>query len=271
MGLPTLTPAPGRLFHKPRRSAPPPQLSAPFALAIAVRTPSLVAFMRDALLLWDIDGTLTRSSGAGLHALETALRLELGVTASLADIDYSGRTDRWILRQIFAKFGFAADDAAFTRYLDAYIRALPASLVSHQSHVLPGVSEALERVHTHDRWAQALLTGNVERGARVKLAHHDLARYFPFGAFADDSELRNDLGPVALRRARDFHGVDFPAHRVIVIGDTPHDIACGRIIGAQTVAVATGLHSLAELQSHQPTAAFASLADPGFAALLNAL
>lgn len=227
--------------------------------------------MRDALLLWDIDGTLTRSSGAGLHALETALRLEFGVTASLADIDYSGRTDRWILRQIFAKFNLTADDATSTRYLDAYVRELPEALVLRQSQVLPGVVEILERVHAHDRWAQALLTGNIERGARAKLGHHDLARYFSFGAFADDSELRNDLGPVALRRARDFHGVDFPAHRVIVIGDTPHDIACGRVIGAQTVAVATGLHPLEELQSHEPTVAFATLEDPGFAAFLNAL
>lgn len=226
--------------------------------------------MRDALLLWDIDGTLTRSSGAGLHALETALRLEFGLTASLADIDYSGRTDRWILRQIFAKFSLPADDATAARYLDAYVRELPAALVLRQSQVLPGVAEILARVHSHDRWAQALLTGNIERGARAKLGHHDLARYFPFGAFADDSERRNDLGPVALRRARDFHGRDFPAHRVLVIGDTPHDIACGRVIGAQTVAVATGLHPLAELQSHQPTAAFATLDDPAFAAFLNA-
>lgn len=227
--------------------------------------------MRDALILWDIDGTLTRSSGAGLHALEQALLAEYGLTASLADIDYSGRTDRWILRQIFAKFGLPVSDAAFTRYLEAYLNALPEALRLRESRVLPGAREAVEHLHTHPRIAQALLTGNLERGAKLKLGHHDLAHFFPFGAFADDSELRNELGPIALRRAREFHGCEFAAARIVVIGDTPHDIACGKIIGAQTVAVATGRHDEAELRSHAPTAVFPSLADPRFLALLAAL
>ena len=109
---------------------------------------------------------------------------------------------------------------------------------------------------------QALLTGNVQRGARTKLSHHGLWGFFPFGAFADDSEHRNDLGPHALRRAREHTGVDFPPDRVWIIGDTPHDIACGRVIGAKTLAVATGSHPVEALAAHQPTAVLADLSDP---------
>ena len=106
-----------------------------------------------------------------------------------------------------------------------------------------------------------LLTGNVERGARIKLGHHGLSHFFKFGAFADDSQWRNELGPVALRRARELHGVEFTPERVFVIGDTPHDIACGKVIGARTIAVATGQYSLEELNAHTPHAAFSDLSD----------
>ena len=109
--------------------------------------------------------------------------------------------------------------------------------------------------------AQGLLTGNVERGARTKLSHHDLWDHFPFGAFADDSEFRNELGPHALRRAHAHTGVHFPPTRTWIIGDTPHDIACARVIGANVIAVATGTHTAAELAAHSPDALLADLAD----------
>ena len=151
--------------------------------------------------------------------------------------------------------------AAATDWLDGYLARLPAELHHPGAAVLPGVPTLLETAAARPDITQALLTGNVRRAARVKLAHHGLWEFFPFGAFADDSELRNDLGPHALRRAREHPGVTFPADRVWIIGDTPHDIACGRAIGANTLAVATGGHSVAALSAHQPTAILSDLGD----------
>lgn len=213
------------------------------------------------LILWDIDGTLTLSGGAGMTALQAALKLEFGIERSLADIDYAGRTDSFIIKQILTKLSLADDDVNIRRFLEAYLRELPVALKNPGTRILPGISAILAALSGRSDCAQALLTGNVERGARIKLGHHGISHFFAFGAFADDSETRNDLGPVALRRAKDHHGVDFAPGRTFVIGDTPHDIACGKVIGAQTIAVATGQYSLEQLRAHQPTAAFADLSD----------
>ena len=213
------------------------------------------------LLLWDIDGTLLTSGGAGMRALRTPLRELHGIQASLDDIDYAGRTDRHILRQIFTRYDLPISEENFTRFLDHYVATLPSELANPGAFILPGVPALLTAAAARPDITQALLTGNVQRGARAKLSFHGLWDLFPFGAFADDSEHRNDLGPHALRRAREHTGVDFPPERVWVIGDTPHDIACGRIIGAQTLAVATGSHSVAALSAHAPTAVLPDLSD----------
>lgn len=213
------------------------------------------------LLLWDIDGTLLTSGGAGMRALRTPLRELHGIQASLDDIDYAGRTDRHILRQIFTRYDLPLSEENFTRFLDHYVATLPSELANPGAFILPGVPALLTVAAARPDITQALLTGNVQRGARAKLSFHGLWDFFPFGAFADDSEHRNDLGPHALRRAREHTGVDFPPARVWVIGDTPHDIACGRSIGAQTLAVATGSHSVAALSAHDPTAVLTDLSD----------
>jgi len=213
------------------------------------------------LLLWDIDGTLTLSGGAGMRALGAALRNEFGIDRSLDGIDYAGRTDTWIMRQIFAQIGLPASAANLARLLNRYLAELPAALQNPGSRILPGVSAALEALAGRGNCVQALLTGNVERGARIKLGHHGLSHYFAFGAFADDSEVRNDLGPVALRRAREHHGTEFAREWVYVIGDTPHDIACGKMVGVQTIAVATGRYSAAALRAEAPTAVLDDLSD----------
>jgi phosphoglycolate phosphatase-like HAD superfamily hydrolase len=213
------------------------------------------------LLLWDIDGTLIASGGAGMRALQVALRNVFGIDGSLADIDFAGRTDRWIIRQVFQKFGLPATEENFSRYFEGYVAALPAELANPHARVLPGVADLLRAAAAHGEIAQGLLTGNMRRGAQVKLAHHGLWEHFAFGAFADDSEHRNDLGPHALRRAREHHGVEFSAANVWVIGDTPHDIACGQIIGARTLALATGGYALEQLRAHAPTVVLENLAD----------
>jgi phosphoglycolate phosphatase-like HAD superfamily hydrolase len=178
------------------------------------------------------------------------------------DIDFSGRTDPWIVRQIFAKFGLPPTPENFGRFFDAYLEFLPAELDNPAAKVLPGVRGLLERAGARADVAQGLLTGNIRRGAEVKLGHHGLWHHFPFGAYADDSELRDELGPHALRRARERTGVEFPPERVWVVGDTPRDVACARAIGANCLAVATGGHSASELASHSPAAVLPDLSDP---------
>jgi len=213
------------------------------------------------LLLWDIDGTLIASGGAGLRALQVALRNVFGIDGSLADIDFAGRTDYWIGREVFRKFGIEPDPENFARYFDGYFAALPGELDNPGARVLPGVREVLCAVSEHGGFAQGLLTGNMQRSAQLKLAHHGLWDHFAFGAFGDDSEIRNQLGPHAVRRALERHGVNFAADDVWIIGDTPHDIDCGKFIGARTLAVGTGGATLEELRSHAPTAVVEDLAD----------
>jgi phosphoglycolate phosphatase len=213
------------------------------------------------LLLWDIDGTLINSGGAGLRALRKALHSVFGVDGSLDDVEFAGRTDRWIVRQIFAKFGVPATEDAFVRYFEGYAAALPTELSNPGARVLPGVRSLLEQAARSSEISQGLITGNLRRTAEAKLGFHGLWTYFPFGAFADDSEQRNELGAHALRRAQAHTGAEFPADRIWVIGDTPHDIACGRAIGANTIALATGQHTTEQLRLHQPTALLTDLND----------
>jgi len=213
------------------------------------------------LFLWDIDGTLIASGGAGMLALQTGLRHALGIEGALDDIDFAGRTDRWIVRRIFDKFRVPHNEENFTRLIDGYIAALPAALANPRARVLPGVREILAAAAARDDVAQGLLTGNLRRGAQTKLGHHGLWEFFPFGGFADDGELRNDISPHALRRAHEHARITFAPECVWVIGDTPHDIECGRVIGARTLAVATGSHTVAQLVHHQPDAVLPDLAD----------
>jgi phosphoglycolate phosphatase len=213
------------------------------------------------LLLWDIDGTLILSGNAGMRALQVALHRVFAIDGSLADIDFAGRTDTWIMRAVFQKFELPATPENFTHFFAGYVAALPSELNNPHARVLPGVREILHAVAARGFVAQGLLTGNMRRGAEVKLAYHGLWDHFAFGAFADDSEHRNELGPHAVRRALERHGVNFAADAVWVIGDTPHDIACGKTIGARTLGVGTGGATLDQLRIHQPTAVVENLAD----------
>lgn len=197
-----------------------------------------------------------------MRALEVALLVVFGIDGRLDDIDFAGRTDRWIIRQIFGKFGVPATEENFARYVDGYVAALPAQLADRGVHLLPGVQAVLDGAVARGDLALGLLTGNLRRGAETKLGYRGLWRYFAFGAFADDSENRNDLGPHALRRARAHHGTDFAIGRVWVIGDTPHDVVCGQAFGARTLAVATGRYTPPELLAARPDAVFPDLGDP---------
>jgi phosphoglycolate phosphatase len=217
--------------------------------------------MLKTLLLWDIDGTLIDSGGAGERALKVSLEREFGISDALTWLDWAGRTDKWIARQILAHHGLETDTENIRRFLDGYLAAVAEGMANPHAKTLPGVETALSWAAGHRELAQGLLTGNLERGAKIKLEHFDLWKYFAFGAFADDSEVRNELGPHAIRRAAEHHRIPFNPERVYVIGDTPHDIACGRAIGARTVAVATGKFSVDALRPFGADVVLPDLAD----------
>jgi phosphoglycolate phosphatase-like HAD superfamily hydrolase len=197
-----------------------------------------------------------------MKALQVALQSVFGIAGSFAGIDFAGRTDRLIIRQIFSRYSIEYSTENFSWYIDGYNGALPRSIADSSARVLPGVSEILAHAADHSYIAQGLLTGNVRRGAETKLGFHGLWDFFPFGAFADDSELRNELGPHAVRRAQGHWRVDFPMERVWIVGDTPHDIACARAVGARALAVATGGSRVSDLAAHHPDAVLETLGDP---------
>jgi phosphoglycolate phosphatase-like HAD superfamily hydrolase len=212
------------------------------------------------LLLWDIDGTLISTGAAGQRAIRraTAERFEGG---DLNGVEIAGRTDVGIGRQILSKYGATVDDNSVHSFLDLYVERLAEELPRGKGRVLPGVLELLQDAATKSDLALGLLTGNLERGAKLKLEHYDLWRFFAFGAFADDHSDRNELGAFALSRARQVTGTNFAAAQVDVIGDTGHDIACGKAFGARTIAVATGPWSAGQLKEHEPDFLFDDLAN----------
>jgi phosphoglycolate phosphatase-like HAD superfamily hydrolase len=212
--------------------------------------------------LFDIDGTLISSGGAGKAALELALASEFGITRLIETISLSGRTDRAILRDLFRMH--VIEDTTETRHrlMAAYLHHLPQCLASRGGRVLPGIAQLLARVKERDDMALGLLTGNVRAGARVKLGHFRLYDYFAFGGFGDDHLDRDDVAREALAEIQQrFDGAIRP-ERIWVIGDTPLDVRCARAIGARAVAVATGWHTREELDEHRPDLLLTDLADP---------
>lgn len=222
------------------------------------------------LLLWDIDGTLMLGDRAGERALVAAMRDVFGLEGTLQKVEVAGRTDKLIAADLLQAYDIEPTAQAIHDFLEGYLAALPIELGRGKPRLLPGIVRILEIVAARADLAQGLLTGNLTRGAHLKLSHFDVWRYFPFGAFADDATQRNDLGPHALRRANAHHTVEFRPERTFVIGDTPHDIACGKAIGAATIGVATGKFSVAELAACAPTLALPNLDDvDGFMAFID--
>jgi phosphoglycolate phosphatase-like HAD superfamily hydrolase len=213
------------------------------------------------LLLFDIDGTLINTNAAGLRGFARAFRETFGAEDDLSRVDFAGATDSDIMRQLFALHGVPFAPENQERFRAAYFPALEQILPERPGCVLPGVSPLLEALAARDDVQLALLTGNFAESARLKLVHYKLWDYFLFGAFADDSLDRNELGPIALRRAREVRGgAEFdPAADVWIIGDTPKDIACARAFGARVLAVATGKHRMEQLAAHAPDAVLPEL------------
>ncbi len=214
------------------------------------------------LLLWDIDGTILHTGKAGETALGHAMEKLHGMTRGLQGLEIAGRTDKWIVEQLLAREGLPHGEKEITRFLDEYVERLAEELPRRQGGLHPGILGILEEAHRRSDLVQGLLTGNIEKGARLKLSRYGVNHFFQFGAFADDSSVRNELGPHAKKRAHDHHGEEFPPERIYIIGDTPHDVACARAIGAKAIAVATGSFSVEQLQACGADAVFTDLAHP---------
>lgn len=212
--------------------------------------------------LFDIDGTLLNSGGAGKAALETALVEEFNLPRLLHQVTYSGRTDRSIIRDLLQGHGIEQTPAHVTRLVDGYLRRLPACLNRHHGRVLPGIRPLLTELRQRANMAVGLLTGNLRAGARAKLGHFGLHEHFDFGGFGDHHWDRDDVAREALTEVRERFGQEFPPSRIWVIGDTPLDIRCARAIGARVAAVATGWHPMDELAASQPDLLLPDLSDP---------
>jgi phosphoglycolate phosphatase-like HAD superfamily hydrolase len=219
--------------------------------------------------LFDIDGTLISSGGAGKAAMEKALQSEFGVRQLVDKVPYSGRTDRAIALDLLQLHGIDPSTLNWRRLRSAYLSHLPTSLVQHRGTVLPGVATLLEDLGSRPMVHLGLLTGNIREGARLKLGHYQLFHHFTFGGFGDDHLDRDDVARSARAMAyTKLNGADSPRD-VWVVGDTPLDIQCARAIGAKVIAVATGWHSLTELTASNPDLLLADLSDG--AAVLQAM
>ncbi len=214
------------------------------------------------ICLFDIDGTLLSSGGAGKAAMEAALESEFRTPPSAGGVPFSGRTDRAITQDLFTFYGIEWSTANWQRFLTAYLGHLPGCLARHSGKVLPGIAQLLEGLVLRDRVAVGLLTGNVRDGARLKLQHYGLFQHFRFGGFGDHYLDRDDVAREAMTVIqREFNG-SVGGERIWVIGDTPLDIRCARAIGARAVAVATGFHSFDELSNARPDLVLADFSDP---------
>lgn len=205
------------------------------------------------LLLWDVDLTLIKTGGAGIRGLDRAFREVFGWEGAMDQVRPQGKTDPAIIREVCVQHGMDGDAevvSAVDDVLEVYVGYLAGEVDASDGYeILPGVAALLEELHGREGVALGLATGNIEEGARIKLARGGLNGYFPFGGFGRVSERRVDVVGEAARQAVEWTGRTFSADEVFVIGDTPDDVAAGCGAGFKTVAVATGSFSAELLMS----------------------
>ena len=205
------------------------------------------------LILFDIDGTLIRTGGAGVRAFESVFKEVFGLENGTANIRFAGRTDTGLIREMMSNHRVADTSDNFERFFKAYPRWLKHWLNRMDGAVCPGVDAFMD--HCGNREARprvGLLTGNLLEGAEIKLRHFDIWERFEFGAFGSDHESRNELAAIAWERGKARIGADLRSEEILVVGDTPKDVECARAIGAKVLAVTTGGATRDELNSSQP-------------------
>jgi len=215
------------------------------------------------LVLFDIDGTLLSAGGVSARALEAALVETFGTAGPSSGYDYSGKTDPQIVRELMREAGF--DDRAIEERrplaLERYRGRLAEWLGAEDVRQKPGVLELLAALEHEPGVELGLLTGNLEPCARLKLEPIGANRFFAFGAFGSDDEDRYRLVPVALARAREATGIAFEGREAVIVGDSVHDVLCGRGVGVRAVAVATGKTAAAALAGAGPDALVSDFSD----------
>lgn len=226
------------------------------------------------LFLFDVDGTLVSARGAGRRAIGRALEAVYGATGPIATYDFRGKTDPQIIFDLMGTAGLPASlvEERLASFYDRYLQDLSDEIRRGGGVALmPGVAELVRRLGARADAVLGLLTGNIEAGAKIKLEPTGLLPHFRVGAYGSDAADRARLPAVAARRAETLAGLTISPERVVIIGDTPLDIACARAFGARAVSVATGGHRVEELAAHAPDLLFADFADVGavLAALLD--
>jgi phosphoglycolate phosphatase-like HAD superfamily hydrolase len=212
------------------------------------------------LVLFDIDGTLIRTGGAGVKAFGETFATEFGLPDATKSVVFHGRTDVSLVRQIFRQNRIDETSANFARFFDGYPFWLDHYLHKLDGGPCEGVLDFIRAVKgSNAAPVLGLLTGNIRLGAELKLRRYKLWDYFELGAFADDHEDRNCIAGVAHQRGNEKFGCVLTGDEILVIGDTSHDVDCGKAIGAKVLAVGTGGVKLEELRAHQPTYAVADL------------
>ena len=206
------------------------------------------------LVLFDIDGTLIQTGGAGEKAFARVCEKEFNVLNGTAQLRFAGRTDPSIVREFFLRHQIEPSHENFRRFFDCYVFWLDHMLGQLAGRVLPGVQEMIGALRALTRPpAIGLLTGNIRLGAQIKLGHYKLWDQFQTGGFGDDHEDRNRIAVIARDRGIDLLKEKLSGDQIVVIGDTPRDIECGKAIQAKTLAVATGSYRLEQLEEHDPT------------------
>ena len=209
--------------------------------------------------LFDIDGTLIQSGGAGSQAMQRALQVAFGVTIETSQVEFAGRTDRAITEDLLCCCGVELTESNISMVFAAYRQELPKTLAKTQGEVLPGVWELLTALQ--DQCSPlGLLTGNSYEGAELKLKHYGLWDFFAFGGFGDVHRDRNHVAAAAVQEAKQHFGDGMLVERNIwVVGDTPHDVSCAKSQGLNAMSVATGSYSYEELLACQPSILVQSL------------
>jgi phosphoglycolate phosphatase-like HAD superfamily hydrolase len=206
------------------------------------------------LVLFDIDGTLITDGGAARNAYRTALERVYGYDGDLTRYDFSGRTDPQITSMVLRDFGLD-DDAIAARMpqlWEVYVAGLAENATPDRVRELPGIRPLLDALSSRDDILLGLLTGNIERGARIKLTPPSLNRYFGFGAFGSDSADREELPPIAVERASRIEHHPFRGREVVIIGDSIYDIRCGIPHDATSIAIASGKTPPEKLRAENP-------------------
>ena len=212
------------------------------------------------LVLFDIDGTLVHTGGAGMKAFARAFETEFNLPNGTERMKFAGRTDTGLVREFFSINQIEPSPRNFQRFFDCYVFWLDHFLGQLTGGACPGVLDFIRSLRALRRPPRlGLLTGNIRLGAEIKLRHYDLWPLFETGGFGDDHEERNEIAAIAQRRGGKLLGKPLAGEEILVVGDTPLDIACARAIGARCLAVATGGAKLAELQAHEPDWAVADL------------